>query len=119
LIYAAESFAGALLEVLVHANLGRLPKTHAVVEIIIPDSIALESVKGSDLPGWDADDQIVSRTFGDTWLAEQRTAVLLVPSAVTRGRERNVLMNPEQPDFTQIVVSQPQDVLWDKRLFQR
>jgi RES domain-containing protein len=91
-IYAAETFAGAVLEVLVHANLGRVPRTHAVVEITIPGAIATETVAPGDLPGWDADDQSVSRAFGDQWLEEKRTAVLLVPSVVTRGRQRNVLL---------------------------
>src|SRR5277367_4299112 len=64
-IYAAETYAGALIEVLVHANLGRAPKTHAAIEIFIPSSIAVELVDGVSLPGWDAEDQIVGRAFGD------------------------------------------------------
>ena len=119
LIYAAETFAGALLEVLAHANLGRVPRTHAVVEITIPGTIAVESLNGENLPGWDAEDQSASRAFGDKWLREQRSAVLLVPSAVCRGREHNVLINPEHRDFVQIVAGEPEDVQWDKRLFQR
>lgn len=117
LIYAAETFAGALLEVLVHANLGRVPKTHVVVEITIPDSISLELSRAEDFRSWDAEDQIASRAFGDQWLAEQRSAVLLVPSMVTHGRERNVLINPDHPDFVHIIASKPQSVGWDKRLF--
>lgn len=119
LIYAAETFAGALLEVLVHANLGRVPKTHAVIEITIPDAIAIESLASKGLPGWDAEDQIASRAFGDRWLVEQRSCVLLVPNVVTRGREHSVLINPEHPDFVQIRAGKPEDLQWDTRLFQR
>ncbi len=118
-IYAAETYAGALLEVLVHSNLGRVPKTHAAIEISIPDSIAVESLDGLTLPRWDAEDQPASRAFADEWLETHRSAVLLVPSMVLRGREHNVLVNPEHPDFPRIVLSAPQDVLWDKRLFLR
>jgi RES domain-containing protein len=118
-IYAAETFAGALLEVLVHSNLGRLPKMHAAIEIHIPDSVAVESIDGRGLPGWDAEDQLASRAFGDEWLGTRRSAVLLVPSVVMRGRERNVLINPKHPAFAQIVAGEPQDVEWDKRLFKR
>jgi RES domain-containing protein len=118
-IYAAETFAGALLEVLVHSILGRVPKTHAVVEITIPDQLSVESFATGLLRGWDAEDQIVSRWFGDQWLEEKRTAVLLVPSAATRGREHNILLNPEHPEFERITASQPQEVVWDERLFQR
>jgi RES domain-containing protein len=118
-IYAAETFAGALLEVLVHSNLGRLPKTHAAIEISIPEPVSAESLEGPNLPGWDAEDQLATRVFGDEWLGTSRSAVLLVPSAILRGRERNILINPKHPDFAQIVASEPQDVQWDKRLFQR
>lgn len=118
-IYAAETYAGALLEVLVHSNLGRVPKTHAAIEISIPNSIAVESLDGRSLPAWDAEDQMASRAFGDEWLRENRSAVLMVPSAVLRGREHNVLINPYHPQFPRIKTSEPQDVQWDKRLFVR
>lgn len=116
LIYASATFAGAMLEVLVHANLGRVPKTHAAVEITIPDKVALEFLDAKDLPGWDAEDPAVSRAFGDKWLREKRTVALLVPSVVTHGHEHNILINPEHPDFAQISVAQAEDVQWDKRL---
>ncbi len=118
-IYAAETFAGAVLEVLIHSNLGRVPKTHAVVEITIPDQLSIEAVAAGGLSGWDLEDQVVSRSYGDDWLEEKRTAVLLVPSAVTGGREHNVLLNPEHPEFARITASAPQEMVWDERLFRR
>jgi RES domain-containing protein len=119
MIYAEETFAGALLEVLVHSNLGRVPKTQAVVEITVPGTVAIEALAGGNVPRWDAADQKASRAFGDQWLGEQRSAVLVVPSVVTRGRENNVLINPAHPDFGQIIAGKPQSVNWDRRLFQR
>lgn len=116
-IYAAETFAGAILEILVHSNLGRVPGTHALVEITIPDDIAVQTLAAESLPGWDAEDQLASRSYSDRWLRERRTAVLLVPSLVTRGREHNVLLNPEHPKFRRITASDPEDVFWDERLF--
>jgi RES domain-containing protein len=118
-LYAAETFAGALLETLVHSNLGRAPKTHAVVEIAIPDSLFIESINENDLPGWDDENQTASRAFGDRWLLEQRSAVLLVPSVITQGHERNVLINPDHRDFSLIAASPLEPVNWDRRLFQR
>lgn len=118
-IYAAETFAGALLEVLVHSNLGRIPRTQASVEITIPEGISVEILTPDALAGWDAADQLASRAYGDRWLEEHRTAVLLVPSVVTGGRERNVLLNPEHPDFARIVASPPENVFWDERLSRR
>jgi RES domain-containing protein len=103
----------------VHSNLGRAPKTHAVVEIVISDSLVIESLGEDDLPGWDDESQTVSRTFGDAWLMQKRSAVLLVPSVINHVRERNVVMNPEHPEFRQITASMPEPVDWGRRLFQR
>ena len=118
-IYAAETFAGALLEILVHSNLSRLPKTQAVVDITIPDDIAIEVLTSAALPGWNKTDQLASRAFGDQWLQDRRTAVLLVPSVPTGGRERNVLLNPGHPQFAGISASPPQNIVWDARLSRR
>lgn len=118
-IYSSETYAGALLEVLVHANIGRVPETQAFIEIDIPDTVSREVVAAGHVPGWDADDQQASRVIGDRWIEERRSALLLVPSLVSGGLERNVLINPAHPDRSQIVVSNPRDVHWDRRLFQR
>ncbi|HXR97551.1 MAG TPA: RES domain-containing protein [Terriglobales bacterium] len=118
-IYAAETFAGAVLEILVHSNLGRVPKSHAVVEITIAEDVQVEAITTETVPRWDAEDQVASRSYGDRWLEERRTAVLLVPSFVTRGRERNVLLNPEHPHFARITTTDPEEVAWDQKLFAR
>lgn len=118
-IYAAETFSGALLEILVHANLNRLPRAQAYVQIEIPDDIGIERIGIDDVPGWQDEDQAASRSFGDQWLSELRTAVLMVPGIVTRGIEHNILINPLHPDFSRIIASDPQDVIWDDRLFHK
>jgi RES domain-containing protein len=68
--------------------------------------------------GWDAPDSVTARAFGDGWIAEARTAVLLVPSIVAR-EEWNVLVNPQHLLAAQIIVSDPLPVVWDARLFSR
>ncbi len=118
-LYAAETYAGAILEVLAHANIGRIPQTHGVVEIEIPEGVSMERVAASDLTGWDNPSQKVSKDFGDRWLDEARSAALMVPSLVTGGRESNVLLNPAHEEFASITHSNPETVMWDERLFQR
>jgi RES domain-containing protein len=117
-IYAAETFAGAILEVLVNANIGRLPRNHAWIEISIPPDVSVEELDASRLPRWDAPDQIASRKFGDLWFDQQRSTVLAVPSVVTRV-ERNIVINQDHPDFRSVRASQPKPVIWDERLFDR
>ncbi len=114
-IYAAETYAGALLEILVHAS-GGVPRSLAYIEIEIPAAVSIEEVKSHDLPRWDARSFEASRAFGDRWYDERRTAVLLVPSIVT-PIERNVMINQEHADFARIGISQPLPVRWDTRLW--
>lgn len=116
-IYAAETYAGALLEQLAHANIGVLPGQQRWVEIDIPDDVVVERVLPEEVPGWNEPAMVASRKRGDRWLAELKTAVLIVPSAVTGGLERNVVLNPAHPDFARIAASEPRPVRWDPRLF--
>lgn len=115
-IYASESYAAALLEVLAHRNAPRLPKHHQLVMIHIPDSLAMETVMPASLPGWDALDEIVSKAFGDAWYDSRRTPVLRVPSAVTHGPEFNLVLNTTHPHFNRIAADDPVPIQWDVRL---
>ena len=117
-IYAAETYAGAMLEVLVHANLSAPPKHHQVVRITIPDRVRLETIVVAELPNWDAEDIAAARSFGDCWLRESRSAVLRVPSVVTAGREYNLLINPLHSQAALIEASAPEVIRWDVRLFE-
>jgi RES domain-containing protein len=116
-IYAAETYAGALLEVLVHANLSRPPKQHRVVRIEVPDKLKVENVAINTVPGWDNEDMRASRAFGDRWLRESRSPIFRVPSVITQGRENNIVFNPAHPDFGLIRAFDPELVFWDARLF--
>ena len=116
-IYASRSYAGAMLECLAHAGIGRVPRTHVAVEIAIAATVTLELHDEASLPdAWDHADLRVARAFGDAWIRERRTAVLVVPSVVAR-REGNVLINPQHLDFSGIVAGAPEPVIWDARLF--
>jgi RES domain-containing protein len=118
-IYASRSYAGAMLECLAHAGIGRVPRTHVAIEITIPGVVAIERHDDSSLPAAsDRADLSAARAFGDAWIREQRTAVLVVPSVVAR-REGNVLLNPQHEDFKKIIAGDPEWVLWDARLFGR
>ena len=118
-IYAAESYAGALLEILAHSNLSQPPKNHRVVRIEIPADVEIESVVREGVPGWDAEDAGASRIYGDEWIRFRRTAVLRVPSVITQGREYNLVLNTGHPDFKMIHAGASETVHWDAGLFQR
>lgn len=116
-IYAADSYAGSILEVLAHALRPRtLPGAHHAVTIDIPDAL-VEELEPRALPGWDTRGSPEALAFGDRWLAERRSAVLVVPALPCRPVGRNVLIDPTHPDAPQIAVSEPFLVPWDERLF--
>lgn len=114
-IYAAETYAGALLEILVHAS-GSVPRSQGYVEIEIPHGLSIEEIKQDDLPRWNAPSFEAAQAFGDRWYDEGRTPVLIVPSVVTLV-ERNVLINQDHPEFPRVRASQPVAVRWDARLW--
>ncbi len=116
-IYAAETFASAMLEVLAHANLAQIPRHHACIRISIPDALAVQEIAPAQLPQWPRTQESVCRSLGDAWLDSCSTAVLRVPSVVTAGHERNLVLNPLHPAFGQISAEKPEPVLWDPRLF--
>jgi RES domain-containing protein len=121
IIYAAETYAGALLETLVHAS-GGVPPNQGYVEIDIPAPLSIEVVTPEDVPGWDAQSSETARNFGDRWHEERRTPALIVPSVVTHvvtHGEGNVLINQEHPQFPRIRASSPLPVRWDARLWTR
>lgn len=116
-IYAAETYAGALLEILVHAS-GSVPQSQGYVEIEIPAGMSIEEITPDDVPQWDSPSFETARAFGDRWYDDGRTPVLIVPSLVTHV-ERNVLINQKYPGFARIRASQPLPVRWDARLWRR
>lgn len=116
-VYAADSFAGALLEILAHALRPRtLPGPHHAVRIELPDAL-VEVLDPAALPGWDTQGSPEARAYGDRWLREGRSAALVVPSLPARPVGRTVLLNPAHPDAGRITVSEPLAVPWDERLF--
>jgi len=118
-IYGSLSYACSMLEILVHANIGRIPTTHCYVVAEVPADVLIERHDSPELPlGWDGDDHSIARRFGDQWLAERRSAVLIIPSVVAK-LEWNAVVNPLHPAAVQLVVSQSQKVIWDQRLFGR
>lgn len=116
-MYASDTFAGAILEILAHSQRPRtLPGPHHAVRIDIPDEL-VELVEAGELSGWEAKQSPEARELGDRWLEEERSAVLSVPSVPARPIGRTLMINPEHRDAPTIEVSDPFPVPWDERLF--
>lgn len=116
-LYAADSFAGALLEILAHSARPRtLPGPHHAVRLEIPDD-ALTVLDPARLDGWERPQSEVARSAGDTWLREGSTLALSVPSLPARPVGRNLLLLPHHPEWPRVTVSEPFPVPWDDRIF--
>jgi RES domain-containing protein len=116
-IHAADTYAGAILEILAHVLRPRtLPGPHHAVRIEIPETM-VESLDPEDLPGWDEKGSPEAIRFGDAWLDGLRSAALAVPAVPCRPVGRILLINPLHPDAARIAVSAPFEVPWDERLF--
>jgi RES domain-containing protein len=118
LIYASTCLAGALLEIVVQLGRVGLPGSHHAAVADVSDEVAREVLTADALPGWEAmPDSPVARAYGDRWLAEVRTAVLIVPAATAQPLQQHILLNPLHPDFARIAFRPPEPIVWDVRLF--
>jgi len=110
----AQSVALAVLENLVHMSRQDFPTGYVRITATVGDDIAILSE--GDLRGSGSLRDFSTRALGDAWLDSQPSAVLKVRSAVV-PEEWNYLFNPRHPDFSRIVVHQPEPFLFDERLF--
>lgn len=116
-IYTSQNYGTALLEKLAHWN-GILPPNQHFITVTIPGGTSYEVVTKDQIPTWSEKAGRASRAFGAAWIADVRSAVLIVPSVVSR-EETNVLVNPQHADFAKITPSLEARVTWDSRLFAR
>jgi len=115
-VYASSRLSLAALELLVHTDVPLVPPDLVAFEIEIPDTLDLESVALADLPkDWRQPGHPGCRAIGDTWLAEERTAVLRVPSAVV-PEELNYIINPRHRTAKAIHVVGRRKFAFDSRL---
>lgn len=115
MIYTSKSYSTAMLEKLVHGN-GVMPPNQHFIAITIPNGISYEMVTQDMLPGWHDPACVASKAFGERWVVQRRSAILIVPSVVAR-MERNILINPAHPEARGITSTLPEPIWWDVRLF--
>jgi len=116
-IYTSGSLSLAALEYLVRVDSDILPDSLVRITATIPDSLAIETIHRSGLPGnWK--DEIIPLALqkrGSLWASEVRTPILKVPSVVIE-HEWNYVLNPLHPDFRSIKWDSPIPFSFDPRL---
>lgn len=115
-VYAAQSRALALTEILVHLESAQILSRYVFFEVEIDDSY-IADVDPDSLPkNWQTEPAPHRlQEIGDDWLASGASVALRVPSAIVVG-EFNYLLNPLHPDFSKIEIRGPEKFLIDKRL---
>lgn len=121
IVYLAEHPALSLLEHLVHleVDLDDLPDSYQLIEVEVPDGIAIEELTAESLSAKNSDwhsDLDLTRTAGTEWLRSQRSPLLSVPSVILPG-SMNFLLNPSHPDASRVVVVSTIRPPYDPRLF--
>lgn len=115
-IYASQNLSCAMVELRVHLNGIPLPNTHKFIEITSSSEVSTEKLSLKEFKTWDINNDSDSKEYGNKWLEEQRSLILIVPSIVI-PQEKNYIINPNHPEFIKLKASKPRALGWDSRLF--
>lgn len=115
MIYTSEHYSTAMLEKLVHGS-GSLPPNQHFVTITLPNGVSYEILNEAHLPDWAHENCRAAKAHGEAWRVQKRSLLLIVPSVVARV-DRNILINPDHPEFQAVTTSLHQPVWWDARLY--
>jgi RES domain-containing protein len=115
MIYTSEHYSLAMLEKLAHGN-GHMPPNQHWIAITIPLGVSYEVFSTAHHPGWDAENCLVAKSYGEAWRRSMRSLLLIVPSVVAQ-MERNVLINDGYAEVHRITRGLHGPIWWDKRLF--
>jgi RES domain-containing protein len=118
IVCLSEHPALALIETLANlkGNPGLFPDTYQLIRISVADSVSMEELAPGILANNWRDDIPQTRSAGDSWLADGRSALLSVPSAPS-PESRNYLLNPLHKDASGLAMQWQKRIAWDKRLF--
>ncbi|APA90455.2 RES family NAD+ phosphorylase (plasmid) [Paraburkholderia sprentiae WSM5005] len=117
-VYLAEHPAAALLEILVHLEIGSpadLPDTYQLLRVEVADDVTIAEMTDDGIPANWRDDMAWSQDAGTEWLGAGGSVLLKVPSAVV-PYAHNYLMNPEHEDAGHLTISMAIQVRHDSRI---
>jgi RES domain-containing protein len=119
MVYTSSTISLAVLEVLVHLQEASILSSYSLISASFND-VFVEHVDRSTLPdGWrtyPAPSEL--QHIGDEWVRSRSSAVLEVPSVIVE-RESNYLLNPTHPNFSSLVIGEPEPFTFDERLLAR
>ncbi len=115
--YLGGSRALAALELLVHlpSALSRA-KPYRIIEVKIPEQFIANYPSRLLHEGWrESPSPSVTTVIGDDWIEAGGQLAMQVPSVLI-PEETNILLNPNHPDFKQVVCGEVREFRFDQRL---
>ena len=105
LLYFSEHLSLCVLELLTRIDFEFLVDDYSFIEVEVPSSLISMLKKPSRISKKWRSNPPVSDTeiYGSTWLKNNKTLGLAVPSAVLTN-ENNILINPRHPQFSQLKI---------------
>lgn len=114
MLYTATNVALAALEVAVNMQYINIPIDYQLVVIEIPNGIQKLSTELNLDLNW-SKNILITQNYGSFWLESKKSTLLEVPSALV-PIDKNILINPLHPDFSQLKIIDIQDFNFDNRL---
>jgi RES domain-containing protein len=117
IVYLSDSPSGALLETLVHFEIDSedIPEAYVRLKVAVPDDLPITYLAPPAGEDWKLDETL-TRSLGDRWLAEGKTCLARVPSAIV-SEAWNYLLNPQHPDAAQVKTVSVTREQYDRRIF--
>ena len=118
LAYSSEHQSLAMLEYFVHLDADEAPPDLVLVTAEIPNDLPKERIAVEELPPqWRRSPAPAELArIGDEFARRAERCVLIVPSALAPN-ENNWLLNPQHADFRRIMLSAPEALNYDPRMF--
>ena len=120
-VYTSTTASLSLLENAVHFSPKTTPlPSYSIIDIDVPDDL-IEAVDALIIPyNWDSlalSPHPRLEQIGRKWLLSMSAAGLLVPSVVAPSiDDRNLILNPDHPEFKRIKAGAPMECRVDQRL---
>jgi RES domain-containing protein len=114
-VYLAESPAGALLESCIHTSANDIPPHYILLGIEVNRGVSQEDVDAGSFPADWINRLDVTRKIGTTWLREQRSCLLRIPSALAPATF-NVMLNPLHRDAARLRIVSTVKYPFDPRI---
>ncbi len=115
-VYTSEHLSLAALETLAHADRKRFARELVAFEVRVPSDLIAVLEDADAPPGWRGRPTApAARAVGDAWLAARAHPALSVPSVLV-PQERNLLLDPAHPRFSEVRIGAPVAFRFDDRL---